>query len=539
MMRFLFTFASIDLMSRDPRMFGKLSLLSLSILASPAVAQDPAPASAPASDSTAPAVSTITARELGGHMKFLASDLMKGRDTASPEILLAGEYLASRLFAAGAEPAGEPGRGGKTYFQSFPLEVVTPKAEGTSLSLSIERDGAKLAIPCTLDKDFTMFPRGVVPGDIEAQVVFGGYMQAGEAETEAFSKLEVKNRFVLFYPGNKPGEPSKGNKMEDARTRGALGILMIQPPSSRAPGPRNARMFGSAFGRPSMTLGAAPFSIPTINVNEGIRDRIFRALGSTSGPEKPEVLEGVRAHFTYAADKEIKSDRNVLGMFPGTDPEKKKEVIIYSAHYDHVGVDDKGVIFNGSDDNASGTSALLEIAEAIGEGPRPARTVVFLWVSGEEKGLLGSEWFADHTTLPSDYKIVADINLDMVSRNDGKKIGVTPSPKHPDYSTLIPAAQEACKAEELEAVFDADQFYGRTDSFNFAKKGIPVIFFFCGIHADYHQSTDDTDKADFEKSARVARAAYRLGYKMAQAPDVPSKIKAEKTASAEGDSAKK
>ena len=118
---------------------------------------------------------------------------------------------------------------------------------------------------------------------------------------------------------------------------------------------------------------------------------------------------------------------------------------------------------------------------------------------------MGSQWFSDHITLPKDCKIVADINLDMVSRNDAHSIGITPSDKHADYSTMIPAAIAAAKEEGLTTKFDADQFYFRTDSYNFARKGIPVIFFFCGIHADYHRPTDDFTKADFEKAARVAR----------------------------------
>jgi Zn-dependent M28 family amino/carboxypeptidase len=190
-----------------------------------------------------------------------------------------------------------------------------------------------------------------------------------------------------------------------------------------------------------------------------------------------------------------------------------------------VGVNDKGEIFNGSDDNASGTSTLLEIAQAFGLSSRPARSVAFLWVSGEEKGLLGSHWFADHLSLPDGHKIVADINLDMVSRNDPKKVGVTPSPKHDDYNSLVPAAQSSCQAEGMEVVFDADQFYFRTDSYSFASKGIPVIFFFSGIHADYHRPTDDYEKADLEKAARIARAAYRLGWQSAQGRESPKKIK--------------
>jgi Zn-dependent M28 family amino/carboxypeptidase len=281
-------------------------------------------------------------------------------------------------------------------------------------------------------------------------------------------------------------------------------------------------LFG--FGQSSMTLGHAPARLPSLSFADPIRDVIVKATGLTAD-SKPRLLDGLRIRFKFAAKKESKEDRNVIGLFPGTDPEKAKEVVIFSAHYDHVGVNEKGEIFNGSDDNASGTSALLEIAEAFGDGPRPARSVAFLWVSGEEKGLLGSQWFSDHVTLPASYKIIADINLDMVSRNDAKTIGITPSDRHADYSTLIPAAQAAAKEEGLATKFDADAFFFRTDSYNFARKGIPVIFFFCGVHEDYHRSTDDVAKADFEKAARVARTAYRLGWQVAQEKETPRKIK--------------
>lgn len=269
-------------------------------------------------------------------------------------------------------------------------------------------------------------------------------------------------------------------------------------------------------------------------LSDPIRDILVKAIGLAADSTPHAIIGGsVRARFRHAARKELKNDRNVLGYFPGTDPKKKKEVIFFSAHYDHVGVDDKGEIFNGSDDNASGTSSLLEIAQAFGQSPRPARSVAFLWVSGEEKGLLGSEWFANHQTLPAESRIVADINLDMVSRNDPKKIGITPSPRHRQYNSLIPAAQSSCKAEGMEAVFDADQYYQRTDSYNFSSKGIPVIFFFAGIHADYHRPTDDFDKADVEKAARVAHSAYRLGWQIAQSPDPPQKIDSESSSKPE------
>jgi len=502
-------------------------------------------------------VKGITARELGGHMKFLASDLMRGRDTASPEIRLAAEYLATRLSAAGAEPSGDVEAGKTTYFQRFPLEVITALQEGTSLSLEIDRDGSKRAIPLQLGSDVTFMPTGITPGDVEAPVVFAGYGRSNPAEkVDDYEGIEVKNQFVLVLAGQPPAKPKEGEKAEEkpaepaktkgrrgagfgganqvklepASKRGALGVIVARPTTGaaakQAPAPAAGRPL-PGFGRASMTLGSPPTSIPLFTLTDPARDRLFEAIGVASDKPDSRPLPGVRAKFTFAAKKELKDDRNVVGFFPGTDPEKKKEVVIYSAHYDHVGVDDKGVIFNGSDDNASGTSALLEIAEAFGDGPRPARSVAFLWVSGEEKGLYGSRWFSDHISLPADYKIVADINIDMVSRNDGKSIGVTPSTNHASHTSLATMAEESAKAEGLEVKYDADSFFNRTDSANFARKGIPVVFFFSGVHEDYHKSTDDVEKADFDKAARVARAAYRLGWQVAQAPDVPKKTKAD------------
>jgi hypothetical protein len=506
-----------------------------------------------AGDSPAPltvpeAVKGITGRELGGHMKFLASDLMRGRDTASHETRLAGEYLASRLSAAGAQPGHDRTSNSPTYLQPLPLEVVTPQLEGTSVTLVFEQNGSKRVVPCQLGVDVGCFPWGLAAAQIDAPVVLAGYGQVDPAHAvDDFEGIDVKGRFVLVFDGQRPANDGPRAKSapaarrgrrrlagpnspiaEKALERGALGLLMIGAPTADgqpSPADAQARSIGG-FGRQSMTLGHAPATLPTLTFADPIRDVITKAMGLKPDSD-PQVLPGLRVQFKFAAKKEVKEDYNVFGFFPGSDREKAKEVVIYSAHYDHVGVDERGEIFNGSDDNASGTSALLEIAEAFGDGPRPARSVGFLWVTGEEKGLLGSRWFSEHVMLPEGYKIVADINLDMVSRNDGKSIGITPSEKHADYSSLVPAACAAAKEEGLAVTFDADQFFGRTDSYSFARKGIPVIFFFNGIHDDYHRPTDDVGKADFEKAARVARAAYRLGWQVAHDKDLPKKLKAD------------
>lgn len=503
--------------------------LALALALAPVAAHAQAPVDSAAVEPPPAAVATITGREIGGHLQFLASDLMRGRDAASPEARLTAEYLASHLAAVGAEPLGDPGRGGRTYLQRFPLEIATPLSEGSGLTLTLVPDASKRVVACKLGVDYIYGPQGVAEGEVDAQVVFAGYgRHLPDQGVDDYADLDVRNRFVLVYQGEPRGGGGAGNRLEAAASRGALGLLVIPPPDDAGA----TRPLGSptayGFDRPQMTLGRASASIPTITLAPPIRDLLVSALRLGSGEEvRPHSLGNIfRARFAHAVRREPREDRNVIGFLPGSDPVKKNEIVVFSAHYDHVGVDDKGEIHNGSDDNASGTSGLLEIAQAFAAAPRPARSVAFLWVSAEEKGLLGSKWFADHQALPEGGRIVANINLDMISRNDPTKIGATPSPSHPDYNTLVTDAAVAAQAEGLEILYDSDPYYGRTDSYNFAAKGIPVIFFFAGLHEDYHKPTDDIEKADLEKAARVARAAFRLGWKTAQAPEPPKKITA-------------
>ena len=485
------------------------------------------------------AVQSITGREIAGHLRFLASDLLRGREAGTADARMAAEYLASHLTAIGAEPLGDPVRGRRTYLQGYTLEAVTPPSEGPELTLTLRTGDAVRVITGKLGVDFIYGPNGVVAGEVEAPAVFVGYARdEADKGIDDFAGVDVRNKFALAYRGVAPGAANNPGaayaasqaRVRTARAKGALGVLLIDAPGDETARPAlPAKPNEMGFDRTRIVLGPTPAQIPAIALSGGIRDVLVPSLGLSVPEASPPKQEGgsLQARFVHAVRREPREDRNVVGFLPGSDPEKKKEVVVFSAHYDHEGVDEKGEIYNGSDDNASGTSGVLEIAEAFGVAPRPARSVAFLWVSGEEKGLLGSKWFADHPALPEGAKIVADINLDMISRNDTAKIGATPSPSHPDYNTLVADAALATKAEGLEMLFDTDPYYGRTDSYNFAAKGIPVIFFFAGLHEDYHKPTDDVEKADFEKAARVARAAFRLGWKVAQDAEAPKKIQAQ------------
>ena len=230
---------------------------------------------------------------------------------------------------------------------------------------------------------------------------------------------------------------------------------------------------------------------------------------------------------TFSRDVKSTPGVNILAYIEGIDPDLKDEVIVITAHFDHIGTrgDD---IYNGADDNASGTSGVMEIAQAFHEaklrGFGPKRSVLCMLVTGEEKGLLGSMYYAEHPVFPLE-NTVANINIDMIGRMDEKH-------DNPDYTYVIGADRLSTDLHEInEAVNkkytkleldytynaknDPNQFYYRSDHYNFAKRGIPAIFFFSGTHKDYHRPTDTVDKIMFEKAANIARLAFHTGWELA------------------------
>jgi Zn-dependent M28 family amino/carboxypeptidase len=219
---------------------------------------------------------------------------------------------------------------------------------------------------------------------------------------------------------------------------------------------------------------------------------------------------------------------NVVALLRGSDPVLRETYVVFSAHMDHIGIgtpDASGdSIYNGADDDASGTAALVEVAEAFAALPeRPARSLIFLAVSGEEKGLLGSRHFVDHPPVPIG-SIVANINLDMIGRNSPDSIAAVGL----DYTSLGPLAQEVARVrgEELRLTVVPDpwpeeRLFFRSDHFNFAAKEIPAIFFFAGLHEDYHRPSDEVEKIDADKAARVARLVFYLGHRIATDPEPP------------------
>jgi Zn-dependent M28 family amino/carboxypeptidase len=237
-------------------------------------------------------------------------------------------------------------------------------------------------------------------------------------------------------------------------------------------------------------------------------------LARAKKPGEPVRGETLAARF--AEQRALKSDaatievENVCGFLPGSDPELAKQVILLSAHYDHVGMQN-GVVHNGADDNGSGSSALLAVAEALSEHGPLARSVMIMWVSGEEKGLWGSRAWSDKPWLPEGCELIANINIDMVGRNAPDQLLVTPTKaRSKDHNGLVKLAEELAPLEGFPQLGSADEYYTRSDHYMFAKLGIPVMFLFADVHEDYHRPGDDAEKLDYDKVRRVARLVLRV-----------------------------
>jgi hypothetical protein len=235
---------------------------------------------------------------------------------------------------------------------------------------------------------------------------------------------------------------------------------------------------------------------------------------------------GFTQRFPLGSGPRAATAPNVIGILRGEDPAMQREYVLVSAHMDGLGVGqsiDGDSIYNGADDNASGTAAILEVAEALADlDTRPRRSVAFLAVSGEERGLLGSAWFVENPPIPLE-RIVANLNIDMIGRNWEDTISVIGKP----YSTLgglvdsVAAAHPELRLAAVGDQWPSEGFFFRSDHFNFARKGIPSIFLFNGVHEDYHRPSDEVGKIKFEKSARIARLVFELTLALANSEEAP------------------
>lgn len=462
------------------------------------------------------AAATITPSDMYRRIAFLASDELRGRDTPSPGLDTAAAYLVREYTRLGLRPAGENG----TFYQHYPFPLRALDTAALHFG-TVDADGQNNEM-LQPGRDFYATGAAMRTGvDMNhARLVYAG--ELGPAGLPAFSYAGTMPLVRVPVGDGRDFRLAVNRARTAAEAAGAtaLGILLGPQFSNDA--------FAAAAARsrqPSRGL-VRDAEIPVFFFSAEASERLLRR-GGQSAPG-PQLLTGARAHF--AAAMRVTDDSrapNVVAMLPGSDPTLRDEYVILSAHMDHVGVGapvNGDSIFNGADDDASGTAALVEVAEAMASLPTPPRrSVIFLHVSGEEKGLLGSRWYADHPTVPVE-RIVANVNVDMIGRNAPDSVVVIGK----NYSTLgqtmntVVANHPELGLTAADDLWPEERFFFRSDHFNFARREIPALFFFTGVHPDYHRPSDEVDRINTDKAARVARLVFHTVREIANAAQRPT-----------------
>ena len=464
--------------------------------------------------------------ELRQDLYAIAADSFRGRETGTPDADRAAAWIARRLERLGLEPAGDSG-----FFQRVPmrrtktvvkeLTVTTPDGKRT-MELGKEISFLSALGPGAL-------PRLSAAGD----VVFASYGLTDAAlGRNDYEGLQLQGKVVVIAGVVPPGlDAEKKKQMESpqalfARLGGAIGkqpaaVILLVPDSVYA-------LAASQFSETQIELAgpaaaAQSRNFPMIAVARLQDGSPFLPAGWPTAAQG-QALAGT--HFTAAIEQEstVFNGYNVVGIVRGSDPALNKTYVAYGAHYDHVGIQQPAVngdsIANGADDDGSGTVTLLAIARGWMQGPRPKRSGLFVWHVGEEKGLFGSEVFTENPTVPID-SIVAQLNADMIGRNSPDSlyiVGPMAAPK--GQSSVLGAVVDSVNAglargftfdREWDTPTHPEQIYFRSDHYNYAKKGIPIVFFTTGLHKQYHQVTDEAALIDYEKMARVGSLMFRTG----------------------------
>ncbi|MDR1990149.1 MAG: M20/M25/M40 family metallo-hydrolase [Acidobacteriaceae bacterium] len=510
---------------------------------------------------------SIDATDLKAWLTYIASDELQGRATFTDGLGLAAGYLQSHLQQWGVKPAGDDG----TFLQTVRVQGVKV-VNRSSVTIRVGNETRTFK-----DGDGVTFPRQVGQNRrvTITRVEFAGYgLEAPDLNHRDFNGRTLSNTAVVYLGTDGPRKAgSSYRRILTGRSRYATDQLnaaaVIGPPEPGSFSRTGRRSVASPDGdsnTPDFTTSQR-LDLPVTPAVSG-SDALFEFLFSRAPVKYSDLrrkasaqddlphftLDDVSVTFDIDADYTIvrtQLTENVVGIVEGSDPQLKQTYVAFGAHYDHVGyaeseltkdgrrpappgtvraADDR--IWNGADDDGSGTVALMAIARAFEEGPRPKRSLLFVWHAGEEIGLYGSRYFADHPTVPIG-SIVAQLNVDMIGRNRNDD----PAQENTVYlvgsdrisSELHQVSREANQAlprplaldYELNDPGDPEQFYYRSDHYSYAAKGIPIIFFTTGLHPDYHANTDDVSKIEFSKLTRIAQFVYETGVRLGNMDHAP------------------
>lgn len=499
----------------------------------------------------------ITAEQLKDYLTFVSSDAMGGRDTPSAGQDITAQFLALNLKRWGFKPGGDNG----TFFQKIWVnqDVIVP--DKTALRVG--------ATSFVYGRDFYRLGGN---GIAEGQFVFArdGWLVKSKG-IDAYAGVDVKDKIVVIHasqgalislpPTGVTAEDTKGKEGENwasplnyAIQKGAKAVIVIAEPNIEQLWKSIDGMIGRSVDGIETQSIKLDLPIPVLLVKEKVARTLF--AGETGDATSAKSFELNKPGVVAAAAQAKKVPiQNVVAIWEGQDRKLKEEFVAVGAHYDHIGIGvpegDEDVIYNGADDDGSGTVALLSMAEALGKTKKRAkRSLLFVWHTGEEKGQWGSKYFTKFPTVDLK-KVVAQLNIDMIGRSkaegDNKPANSDLSKPNEIYvigsnmmsSTLNRVTRQTNNAyTQLDYNFryddpkDPNKFYFRSDHFFYAQNGIPIVFWFDGVHEDYHQPRDEIAKIDFAKMERVARTIFLTLLEVAdldQRPAVDKKLPPELT----------
>lgn len=503
--------------------------------------------------------SSITPESLRTWLTYLASDELEGRATFSEGLGLAAAYIADQLKQAGVKPGGDNG----SYFQR--VEVLGVRSTNRS-SVTVEVNGQKRTF------SDVRFPANVGGKRklVFNQVEFVGYGLNLDANHDDYKGIAAKGKAVVWLGARGPrdADPQQAGRLLRARATYALeemgAAAAIAPPTDPQAGQRAQAATPPQPRPPQGGRGVAlqpDFTTtqrldaeiaPTITSSDEFLEFVFSAadvkysdlktMAQQQEPLPRFTLKGVTLTFDVDADYQVvttRYTRNVVGIVEGNDNRLKDTYVAFGAHYDHTGYA-QGVlpnnqtdrINNGADDDGSGTATLIGLARAFARGPKTKRSLIFVWHSGEESGLWGSRYFADHPTVPID-KIVAQLNMDMIGRNrnnlesESNTVHMVGSDRISTelHNLMIDANASISKPMTIDFTLndptDPERIYYRSDHYSYAAKGIPIIFFTTNLHPDYHRPSDQVEKIQFEKMARIGQLMYETGRRIANLDHAP------------------
>jgi hypothetical protein len=456
----------------------------------------------------------ITSQDMARRIGRVAADSMMGRGNPSPGLERTAAYVAAEFRRLGLRPGGEQG----TYFQRFTLTRWTIDTAQSAVILNSGRGRVRVAIGSEARYLDGRTPDAALSGSVLL------------LSRPAAPRDLLKDRVVLLVLDYTMPLPSAlGPAIHSLAAGGPRAVLLL---SNRDSTTFADRLRTAQLPRWKLESARADSIAPIIEVHE----RTLKPLLATAGidPERirqtrplvPELVADLKAEVRLNRKELSRAELpNVIGILPGADPVLRREHVTYSAHIDHIGLSpgQPDSINNGADDNASGVAGLLELAEAFSQpGARPKRSLLFLAPSAEEPGLLGSAYFTMHPTIPLT-DIVADINMDLIGRNWPDSV-IAVGIEQSDLGSILDEVTKAHPELRMTPIADRwpeERIFYRSDHYNFARRGVPILFFTSGTHADYHRPTDEPEYINAEKASRLVRLLFYLGREVANRPERP------------------